>query len=58
MSVTAHHKMAKMKGQVVLKSNGILIMLLRHVTMEILINKAAAILNCLRFGGERLVKGF
>ena len=39
-----------MKGQVVLKSIGILIMLLQHVTM---INVLAAILNFVGFGWKK-----
>ena len=45
MSAPAHQKMAQMKGEVVLKSIDVLIMLLHHVTMEILINMVAAILK-------------
>ena len=56
MNASTHHKMAQMKGELVLKSSDILIMLLQHVTMEILINMLAAILNFVRFGGKRLVK--
>ena len=56
VSIPAHHKMAQMKGELVLKSIDILIMLLRHVTMEILMKMVAAILNFLRFRGENSKK--
>jgi len=58
VSIPAHHKMAQMKGELVLKSIDILIMLLHHVTMEILIKKVAAILKFVCFGGKMLVKCF
>ena len=57
MSAPAHHNMAQMKGEVALKSIDVLIMLLYCVTMEMLINMLTAILNFVRFGGKRLVKG-
>ena len=57
VSAPAHQKMAQMKGEVALKSTDILIMLLHCVTMEILINMVTAILNFVRFGSKRLVKG-
>ena len=56
VTAPAHHMMAQMKGELVLKSIDISIMLLRHVTMEILMKMVAAILNFLRFRGKKASK--
>ena len=50
--------MAQMKYEVVLMSIDTLIMFLCSVTMEILINIVAPILNFVYFGGQKLEKGF
>ena len=58
VSVPVPHKIAQMEGEVVLMSIGKLIMYLCNISMEILINMVAPILDFVYSGGQGLEKCF
>ena len=58
VNVPGHHKMAQMKGDIVLMSIDTMVMFLCNDNMEILLDKVTLILHFVNFGGQRLEKGF